>query len=62
MSLDAARQNATAARRNARPLDEVFPLARQWFAELKLWETNETWQRAFADGRMTATSRGSGHW
>jgi hypothetical protein len=53
MSLEAARQHTAVALRHAAPLTEVVQLARRWFDELKEWEKNESWDRAFTDGRMT---------
>ncbi len=53
MSLDAARGHVIVSLRNGGKDEGLVRLATLWFEELKRWEAEETWGRAFDDGRMT---------
>jgi hypothetical protein len=54
MVLQVSRSRVIDAIENKVELNAIKPLAESWFADLKVWEGQETFQRAFQDTRMTA--------
>jgi hypothetical protein len=53
MSLEADRNKTLELVRAAAPDDEILKWAEKWFKSYKDWEKEETFERAFADNRMT---------